>query len=87
MLAGRICANIRKVQVQGYKDSILGPAPASNRIIICSREIPVADGIRNAAGVPQDPGCFGRKVLVYFESHAVSPAGKSTEPSRANSAA
>ena len=39
------------------------------------------------ASVAQDAGCFGWKVLIYLEIHTVSSTGRSTEPSRASSAA
>lgn len=87
VLTGRVRPNVCKIQVQSYQDSLLCPARACDRFIIRAREILVANGVGNETGATQDIGCFDREILVYFEFHAVSSAGKSMEPSRANSAA
>ncbi len=87
VLAGRVSPNIRRVRVQGHQDSTLRLARACNDLIIRPREVLLPNRIRDETGATQNLGCFGRQVLIRFEFHAVSPVGRSMEPSRANSAA
>ena len=87
MRAGRVCLNVREIQIQRHQDSILRPTPAGNRLVVQAGKIFVCDRIGGEARILQDPVSLGRQALVYLKFHAVSSAGKSMEPSRTNSAA
>ena len=80
-------ANIRKVQVQGYQNSTLRAAGACEYSVIRARQVLIPGGVGGETGATQDISRLRRQVLVDFEFHTVSSAGKSMEPSRTNSAA
>lgn len=85
--AGRIRPNIREVQVQGHQYSTLRPARSCDCFVTRPGQVLIHNRIRDEADATQDLGGLGREVLIDFEVHTVSSAGRSMEPSRASSAA
>jgi hypothetical protein len=93
--AGRPFRRVRQAgrlecsQSPGPRSPECSPPPGSCLRVfrrLCRTDV-VANGIGSEPCTLQYLGSFGREVFVYLESHADSSAGRSIEPSRANSAA
>jgi hypothetical protein len=61
MLTGRIRPDVRKVEVQGHQNSILGSAGVCDCFVICACEILGSNRMRIKTRTFEDLGCFGRR--------------------------
>ena len=76
-----------KFQVQRHQHAIFRAATLGEHRIAGTREFLVGDRIRFETRPTKDRRVFCRKILVDFELQALISSGKSTVPSRVNSAA
>ncbi len=83
----RVCLKIREIQVQCHQHAILRAATLGEHRIAGTREVLVGDRIRFETRPTKDRRVFCWKTLVDFELQALISSGKSTVPSRVNSAA
>jgi hypothetical protein len=83
----RVCLNIREIQVQRHQDTIFRTTTLKEHRIGGTRELLVGDRIRFETRPTKDRRLFCWKILVDFELQALISSGKSTVPSRVNSAA
>ena len=83
----RVCLKIREIQVQCHQHAILRAATLGEHRIAGTREVLVGDRIRFETRPTKDRRVFCWKILVDFELQALISSGKSTVPSRVNSAA
>ncbi len=74
-------------KVQRDQTSRLRSTFGCDRLVIRAGERFIRDRIGIVTGIAEDRSRLDRQVLVYLEFHALSSAGRSMEPSRANSAA
>jgi len=83
----RVCLDICKIQVQRHRHAIFRAATLGEHRIAGTREFLIGDRIRFEACTAKDRCVFCWKILVDFELQALISSGKSTVPSRVNSAA
>jgi len=83
----RACLDIGEIQVQRHQHAIFRAATRGEHRIAGNREFLVADSIRFETRPTKDRRVFCWKILVDFELQALISSGKSTVPSRVNSAA
>jgi len=83
----RVCLDIREIQVQRHQHAIFRAATLGEHRIAGTREIPVEDRIRFKTRPAKERRVFCWKILDDFELQALVSTGKSTVPSRVNSAA
>jgi len=83
----RVCLDIREIQVQRHQHAIFRAATLGEHRIAGTREFLVGDRIRLETRPTKDRRVFCWKILVDFELQALISSGKSTVPSRVNSAA
>ncbi len=83
----RLCSDIREIQVQRHQHAIFLAATLGEHRITGTREFFVGDRIRFETRPTKDRRVFCWKILVDFELQALISNGKSTVPSRVNSAA
>jgi hypothetical protein len=83
----RVCLDIREIQVQRHQHAIFRAATLGEHRIAGTRKFLVGDRIRFETRPPKDRCVFCWKILVDFELQALISSGKSTVPSRVNSAA
>lgn len=79
--------NVSKVQVESHKHARFGAATVQERGIRRAAEALLGDRSRLKTCFSQCRGKFGGQVLVDLEFQALISSGRSTVPSRANSAA
>lgn len=82
-----ICLDVGEIQIQRNEYSSLRSTTIEEQRIVCSREPLLGDGYRFKACFAKYQGAFRREIFVDFELQALVPSGRSTVPSRANSAA
>src|SRR5208283_1564942 len=85
--AMEVCLDIREVQVQCHQHTILRAATLGEHRIARTREFLVGDRIRFEACLAKDRHVFFWRVFVDLKFQALISSGKSTVPSRVNSAA
>jgi hypothetical protein len=83
----RVCLDIREVQVQRHQHTIFRAATLGEYRIASSRKSLVGDRICFEACLAKDRRVFCWKIFVDFKLQALISSGKSTVPSRVNSAA
>ena len=83
----RVRSDIREIQVQRHQHAIFRAATLGEHRITGTREFFVGDRIRFETRPTKDRRVFCWKILVDFEFQALISNGKSTVPSRVNSAA
>ena len=83
----RVCSDIREVQVQRHQHTIFRAATLGEHRIVSTRKFLVGDRICFEACLAKDRRVFCWKIFVDFKLQALISSGKSTVPSRVNSAA
>ena len=83
----RVCLDIREVHVQRHQHTIIRAATLGEHRIASTRKFLVRDRICFEACLAKDRRVFCWKIFVDFKLQALISSGKSTVPSRVNSAA
>jgi len=79
--------DISEIQIQRQEYSVLCMAAFGQLRVFSPRQFLIGDSIRLVARFAKDRGVLRRKIFVDFEFQALVSSGRSTVPSRANSAA
>jgi hypothetical protein len=87
MRSGRVCLDVCEIQVQRDEYSAFRATALEEHEVIRSRKVLLGDGCRFEACLAKNQSTFRGEIFVDFELQAVVSSGRSTVPSRANSAA